>query len=246
LGIDNTVQVRKAQLRPLGCYLEGKDFLGDQYWNFVGICLVGLLLGGIVPLFLYGPAMCGIALCFLQRARGERTQFDQLFKGFDYFMPSLIATLIYVGVFMALAVPYMIFVVAIMAMLASEAPVLMMVAGLLLICAYIGWIFLAGFAAMVFMFAAILIVDKKLEGPAAMMWAWKGVLKNFWGVVGCSIVGQLMILIGMMFCIVPGILAIPIFMAGHFVAYQKIFGVSKAEPVMAEPIKNLSQNQVFI
>ena len=107
-----------------------------------------MLLGGIVPLVLYGPAMCGIALCFLQRARGEPTQFDQLFKGFDYFMPSLIASLIYVGVIMAIAIPYMIFVFAMMAMLASEVPLLMVVAGLLMFCAYVGWILIAGFAGM--------------------------------------------------------------------------------------------------
>ena len=86
------------------------------------------------------------------------------------------------------------------------------------------------------MFAALLIVDKKLDGPAAMLYAWKGMLKNFWGVLGCSIVGQLMVFVGTMLCFVPGLLAIPIFLAGHFMAYRKIFGVQKSEPVMAEPI----------
>ena len=138
---------------------------------------------------------------------------------------------------MVLVVPYMIFMLGMMAMMASEIPVLMIVAALLLFCAYVGWILLAGFAGMLFMFAALLIVDKKLEGPAAMKFAWKGLWSNFWSALACSVVGQLMVLVGILFCFVPGLLAIPIFMAGHFMAYQKIFGIEKPEPVMAEPIK---------
>ncbi len=236
VGLENRLGIQKVQIQPMECYFEGKRFLGDQYWLFLGICLVGLLMAGIVPLVLYGPAFCGMALCFLKRGRGERVDFEHLFKGFDYFVPGLIATLIYVAAMMVVAIPYMILIFALMALMASGKGVLMLFGGFFLVFAYIGWILLAGIASMILMFAALLIVDRKVEGPAAMKLACQGALKNFWGVLGCSVVGQLMVFVGTMLCFVPGLLAMPIYFAGHFMVYRKIFGVQKAEPVMAKPV----------
>ena len=65
-----------------------------QYWLFVGMTFVAFFIGSAVPFgILMGPMMCGIYLtCFAQRRR-EPVEFGLLFKGFDFFGPSVIATL---------------------------------------------------------------------------------------------------------------------------------------------------------
>lgn len=236
VGIDSKVTVHKAEIHPVGCYLEGKKLLGSQYGLFLGICFVGLLIGGAVPLVLYGPAFCGIAICYLKLARGEKVAFEHLFKGFDYFVQGLIATLVYIGATMALVVPFIILVFLLVALMASEQPILMLIAGVLLACLYVGWILVIGLASMVFVFGSFLIVDRNLDGWPAMKVAFQGTMKNFWGLLVYSIVGQIAVVIGALMCIVPAFLMIPILFAGHLVAYRKIFGLEKTAPVTAKPI----------
>lgn len=230
------VVVRKARVGPIGCYLEGKRFLGTEYGQFLGICLVGLLIGGLVPIVLYGPTFCGMALCFLTRARGERASFELLFKGFDYFVPSLIATLIYTGVGVVLVIPSMVIIFGLIALFMSQEPTLILISVVLMVYVPVGLFLIMAMASMMFMFAVLLIVDRDLEGPAAMRFALQGVTTNFWGVLASATVGQLLIVAGTMMCIVPGLLMIPIVFAGHFIVYQKIFGVENKQPVMAQAV----------
>ena len=236
MGFSKEVVVRKAAIGPVSCYLEGKDMLGDTYWTFLGICLVGSIIGGLVPVVLLGPAYCGIALCLLSRARGQQVMFDQLFKGFDLFVPSLIATLVYVGALVVLFIPFLIALIAGMAMVASGEGPLELFGGLILTIAYIAWLSVAILGWIVYLFGIFLIADKNLQGLPAMQYALKGALMNFWGVIGTVLVGQLMIIGGFMLCFVPGILVIPLLFAGHFMAYWKIFGVEQPQPVMAEAV----------
>ena len=66
----------------------------DQYWLLFAITLVGMLVGSAVPVVLVGPAICGIYLCLFQKIDGKPVVFESLFKGFDYFMASLIVSIV--------------------------------------------------------------------------------------------------------------------------------------------------------
>src|SRR5437660_741121 len=100
----------RGVVKPMECLREGWQLIKDDYWLFLGISLVGSLLAGAVPAILVGPAMCGIHLCLLRRLHGRRVSFDMLFRGFDYFGPSLIATLIiFVPTFVLLIGSYVLF-----------------------------------------------------------------------------------------------------------------------------------------
>ena len=91
-------EFRRISARPIERLTEAKTMLGDQYWLFVGICLVGILIGSIVPMgIMMGPMMCGMYLCFRYRMNSIQVRFETLFKGFDVFVNSLLATLILVG-----------------------------------------------------------------------------------------------------------------------------------------------------
>src|SRR5205085_4316259 len=108
-------EFRRGVIAPVECIKEGWALIKDQYWLFLGISLVGILIGGAVPIVLLGPMMIGIFLCLLQRQRGEPVEFGTLFKGFEQFVPGLVvAALKMIPIFIVL-VPYYIFLFGFMA-----------------------------------------------------------------------------------------------------------------------------------
>ena len=101
-------------MHPVECFSAGWEIVRPQYWLMVAVALVGILIGGAAPMgILLGPMMCGVYLCLLARMRGERIEFGLLFKGFDYFVPSLVATLVQLVPLMVILIPaYVIFFVS--------------------------------------------------------------------------------------------------------------------------------------
>src|SRR5262245_9056352 len=86
---------RSGVVRPIECVRGGWELIKGNYWLFVGVTLVGTLLAYFAPLgILVGPMLCGIYYCFNRKQRGQPVKFEMLFKGFDYFVQSLIATLL--------------------------------------------------------------------------------------------------------------------------------------------------------
>src|SRR5437588_9796822 len=86
----NPMEFRRGAIAPMECIKEGWALIKDQFWLFLGITVVGLLIGGLVPIVLFGPMMVGIFLCLQQRQRHQPVEFGLLFKGFDQFVPALI------------------------------------------------------------------------------------------------------------------------------------------------------------
>src|SRR5215471_20234406 len=111
---ENT-QFNTGVIKPVECIKEGWALIKNEYWLFFGISIVGILISGLVPLVLAGPMMVGIFLCLFQKLRGERVEFGSLFKGFDYFVPGLIATVLKSIPVIILLIPYWIFLIGVMA-----------------------------------------------------------------------------------------------------------------------------------
>src|SRR5437016_5606704 len=108
-------QFRTGVIKPVDCLKEGWALIKNQYWLFLGIVVVGILIGGAVPIVLIGPMMVGIYLCFFRKMRGETVEFGNLFKGFDSFAQSLIAAVIQMIPMLVIMVPaYIIFFVIMM------------------------------------------------------------------------------------------------------------------------------------
>src|SRR5258706_3434357 len=94
-------------VRPIECLESGWALVKDRYWLFVGLILVGLLIGGLVPMgIIMGPMMCGIYLSLFHHMRGRKIEFGLLFKGFDYFVESLIATLLQLVPVLIILIPF--------------------------------------------------------------------------------------------------------------------------------------------
>ena len=86
-------------IKPVECMKEGWEMIKPNYWLFFGITIVGMLIAGVFPLLLIGPMLCGIYYCLLRKYDGAgNVEFGDLFKGFDYFLPSFILSLILAGI----------------------------------------------------------------------------------------------------------------------------------------------------
>src|ERR1044072_3132692 len=104
------IPFKRKAVETVECLKNGWELIKDQYWLFVDMTLVGVLIGQFVPLgILLGPMMCGLYLTYFKRRRGEPIEFGLLFKGFDFFGPSLIATLLHVVPIIAIVLPANIF-----------------------------------------------------------------------------------------------------------------------------------------
>ena len=231
---DNSVEFRKVPIRPVECLKEAKNQLGEQYWLFVGICAVGILIGSLVPMgLLMGPMMCGIYLCFFKRSRGETVTFELLFKGFDYFIESLIASLIMVAAITAVLIPmYLIMYVLIFAgMFAAGAAEGGGQGGDFAMAGFLGmmaFFYLVIFVAIIavgtfFSFVYPLIVDRNMKAWPALKTSFSAVWANFGGMLGLVLLSQLILGVAAMCCYLPALLVLPITIGANKLAYFKVF-----------------------
>lgn len=223
------IEVRKVPIRPFDCLSKGHELTRDRYWLFVGICAVGTLLASLVPMgILAGPLMCGIYLCLFAAEQGREPSFDLLFRGFDHFVESLIATLIVVAASLVLIIPFyfVFFVGLIMAGgLGSEGEggfVVLTVAILLLLSAVLVALLIA--LGVVFSFVYPLIVDRHVTAIPALRLSWQAAKVNFWGVFGLLLLVGVLTTVASLFCYVPVFLVLPACLGAMAVAYRKVFG----------------------
>ncbi|HEX8143292.1 MAG TPA: hypothetical protein VF553_11895 [Pyrinomonadaceae bacterium] len=230
----NAVSFNRGVVKPLDCLKTGWSMIKGQYWLFLGITAVGILIGSVGPMaILVGPMMCGIYLCLLARFRGEAVSFELLFKGFDYFAQSLIAALIQVVPLMALLVPvYAIFFIMFMGQMqrprtrgrgappdpSEMLPLFIMMGVVILLIVLIGTLIGA-----FFIFTFPLIVDRRLKALDALKTSVKAVMANLGGVLGLMLLNMLLGLAGMLLCYVGAILLMPVSFASWAVAYRRVF-----------------------
>lgn len=239
--MSEAVAIRQVEIDPVGCYKQALELVSGKYWLLLGVSAVGMMIGGAVPVVLIGPMMCGVYMCFLERYRGRDFEFDLLFKGFDLFVPSLIASLIMTGILMLVLIPVCIlmFASAFMTIASSQAEgaqaVAPAIASLGAVFAVLLFLALMVVVSAFFIFAFPLIVDRRLTGPAAIAASARAVAKNFWGVFGLTLIGMVLSLVGVLACYVGSFFILPISLAAMTVAYRKVFPELVAEPASAGP-----------
>jgi hypothetical protein len=219
----------RGAIRPFQCLTEGWHLIKQEYWFFLGVTLVGALVAGMAPFgILMGPAYCGIHICLLRHANGQRIAFDMLFQGFNYFGQSLIATMFMMVPIMFMMgiyfVGYLGGIIGIAAMAGQNNqqpdPVLMF-------SWIIGWtlafVIVATFFEMFFFFVYPLIVDRELTGVEAVKVSYRAVMGNFGGVIMILLLEFVLTLIGLLACYVGAIFVLPINFAMMMVAYRQVF-----------------------
>jgi len=210
-------------IRPIEVYKEAWELMKDQYWMIFAVTLLGMLIGSVIPIVIIGPMICGIYLCMLDKMERREVQIETLFKGFEYFAPSLlVAVVVMVPVFImifTIYVPMIAMAVAGPRMSESELmPFLLgtivfeVVAAIVMVCLHT-----------LLIFAFPLIVDRKLSGFQAMKTSARAVWHNLGGVVGLFGVGFVVVLIGYLMLCIGVYLVLPLMLMSTIVAYRKVF-----------------------
>ncbi len=73
---------------------QGWELVKPDWLNFALIALLTMLLSGVVPIILQGPAFAGFFIVCIKRVNGQRVDLNDFFKGFNYFVPTLVATIL--------------------------------------------------------------------------------------------------------------------------------------------------------
>jgi hypothetical protein len=226
------IPFKRNAVEPIKCLKEGFNLVKGQYWFFVGICFVAILVGSVVPFgVLMGPMMCGIYLTFFNKRRGLPIEFGTVFKGFDYFGQSVVATLIHVVPIIVIIVPsYLLFYVGLFLVLpgAGSEPDpsglfvflgAMVIFWLVVVCIMI-------VISVAFTFSYPLLVEHRLQGLDAVKLSARAAFANFWRLLGLSLLSGLMGFAGVLLCYVGVFFVLPISFSALAIAYEQVFGLS--------------------
>jgi hypothetical protein len=214
---------RTGVIRAVEVYKEAWELMKDQYWLIFGITLVGMIIGGAVPIILLGPMLCGIYLCMFEKIEGRPVRFDLLFKGFDFFLPSLaVSVVVMVPVLILIVAMYIPMIgIAMAGPRMNESEVMSFIVGIVVLEIVIAFLMVCLHTLL--MFAYPLIADRKLGGLQAMSLSAKAVWQNLSGVVGLFAVGIVVCLVGYLMLCIGIYLVLPLILMANAVAYRKIF-----------------------
>jgi uncharacterized membrane protein len=219
------MEFRTGVIAPVECLKEGWATIKDRYWLFLGLTVVAMLVSSVVPIVLVGPMMCGLYLCLFAKRRNEPVEFGLLFKGFDYFVPGLIAAAIQVVPAVIIMIIGEVFFAGFIYIVVpqdrGEAPPPLFWVGLVL------FVLFAVIVSLVihtlFLFAYPLIVDRKLSGWDAIKTSARASLKNIGGVLGLILLMVGLGILGVIACYVGVFLVMPISFAAYAAAYRRVF-----------------------
>ena len=232
---------RPKAVEPVACIKAGWELIRSQYWLFVGIGFVGMVIGMVVPFgILLGPMMCGIYLALFKTKRGQPVEFSDLFKGFDYFGDSLIATLLHMVPMLVIFVPsYIIFYIGLFLIMTRngepDPSALFSFFGLFALFWLVMMVLLI-LVSVGFTFAYPLIVDRRLSGLNAVKLSIRAGMANFWPLLGMLLLNGLMSFVGVLCCYVGAFLVLPIGFAAIATAYEQVFGLAgESQPNLPPP-----------
>jgi len=238
----NEIEFKRNAVQPIECIKAGWELIRSQYWLFVGITVVGIIIGSVVPLgILMGPMMCGIYLALFQTRRGQPIEFGVLFKGFDYFGDAVIATLLHmIPLVIVIAPAYILYIVGMFGMMATaqngepNPGALLGFFGVFAVVWLVIMVLLIVLS-VVFAFAYPLIVDRRLKGFDAVKLSIRAGFANFWRLLGMMFLTGLLTFVGVLFCYVGAFFVMPIGIAAIAAAYEQVFGLSEVQSNLPPP-----------
>jgi uncharacterized membrane protein len=87
-----------VQVRAGHWVAEGWRLVQQDLGTFILLALVLMVLSAAIPVVLQGPLLAGFYIFSMKKLTGRRTEFADMFKGFNFFVPALVASLI-IGLF---------------------------------------------------------------------------------------------------------------------------------------------------
>jgi len=80
---------------------EGWELVKSDMGTYVLLAIIYALLTSAVPIILHGPMIAGMHIFTMKKLMGRRAEFADLFLGFNYFVPTLVASLV-IGLFVSI------------------------------------------------------------------------------------------------------------------------------------------------
>ncbi len=188
----------------------GFNLFKENFGLLVLVSLVAVLLGSVTMGILAGPMMCGVLLVTMNLAEGRspKPQFGDLFKGFSYFLDSLLFVVVW-GIIMIIG-----------SLILNIVPILGQIASLFFVYALQALL----------MFGLFLVIDRKMGFWPASMESINMVKQNFWPFLGFGIIAAIIGSLGAILCGIGVILTLPIQACIMTVAYKDVFGGPPVPP----------------
>ncbi|MBC7797942.1 MAG: hypothetical protein H7Z37_13805 [Pyrinomonadaceae bacterium] len=224
------MEFQTGVINPIQCFQEGWELIKAKYWLFFGISIVGMLVAGFVPFgIVLGAMFCGIYFALAKQADGENVEFTDLFKGFNYFLPGLVVSLLVIipsfvfGVGLQIASFSMQFAIQGKTTSPEQAQAYLWTFLGIFGIVMLAWFLILGCLQAALIFAYPLVVDRKMSGWEAVKLSSRAVMANLGGVIGLITVEFLLSVVGLFLCYVGMFFILPVCFAGVFVAYRKVF-----------------------
>ncbi len=222
------IEFKTGVIKPIECLTEGWELIKPNYWLIFAITLVGILIASFIPFALgLGAMYCGIYYAIFRIMDGEKPEFSDLFKGFNYFLPSLVATLAFIIPVLVFTVVSWISMIGFLATMTDgtgqmEPSAIFTLYGVIFAEGLVFGIVLSCIHAFV-MFTYPLIVEHNLSGVEAFKLSSKAVWQNLGGITGFILAEFVLGFISYLACGIGLYFTLPIMFAGALVAYRKVF-----------------------
>ncbi|HEX8637803.1 MAG TPA: hypothetical protein VF692_07070 [Pyrinomonadaceae bacterium] len=217
------------------CISDGISLIQPNYWLFLGMTVLGIIIGGCIPcvsIFLAGPVAVGIYYALFTQMRGQPVEFGMMFKGFEKFVPAMVVGIVSSlpevageGLRLTANLSDLALNGIVPPENASSSPNFAFTGGIivLMIALFIVGIIFTFAWRVTFTFALPLLADYDLDISEALKlsaragWAnWSGLLVLFIFQVLVGIAGVLLLCIGVFF-------VMPIIQASSAAAYRQVF-----------------------
>lgn len=219
----NPIEFRRGVVKPIECYKEAWELIKNHFWLLLGVIFVGGIIGGATLYILLGAMTCGINYCYLRIIDRQDFKFEDLFKGFNFWLPGLIVALfIIIPMLMLYGIIYVPPLLAMVANPNIRPEELLAVVGISFAVDIVFTIFMVCLHTLL-LFSFPLIVDKNLSAVQAMKTSARAVWANLGGVAGLFGVGFILCMLGMLAACVGIYFVIPLMMGANTLAYRKIF-----------------------
>ena len=76
-------------IKPVECVKEGFELIKSDYWILFAATFVAALIGAFTLYILMGAMACGMFYLYLRKIDGDPITFDDLWKGFGWWLPNL-------------------------------------------------------------------------------------------------------------------------------------------------------------
>lgn len=205
----------------------------DRYWLLLAMTLVAFLIAGLFPIVLMGPALCGIFYALSEKSAGRDIRFENVLKGFDYFVESLLVVVFQMAAGLIVFLPVFLlglavyFVLSIPYLNTTSAPSLedplLLTATVFLVLSIILLVLVMTVLTSFFNLAFPLIIKHRLPPFQAVKLSLRAGWANLGTLIVVNIILFCLSFLGVCLCLVGAYLLLPIVYATWYRVYEEIF-----------------------